>query len=78
MDAKEKEKMLNLFSDPDYGNSHDFSIRRKEGNTSFSEVALDEFRQTLFMYIGGRIMAYWQKTGKAPNELNVHIDVDVK
>ena len=75
----EREKMLNAFADPDGADTMEFAISRPQNDgKSFSQEVLDDFRDSVFLFIGGRICAFHTKEDKPARKLKVKIEVTVE
>jgi len=75
----DREKMLNAFADPEGSDTIVLSVERKEDDgKSFSEDALDDFRDSLFLFVGGRICAFHDRANLPARKLKVKIEVTVE
>jgi hypothetical protein len=78
MDRKERERLLNMFADKQCSDEQTFTLARAEKDgLTFTESALEEFKEVVFMFIGGRIWAFMDRTGKPAQKLKVTIKVEV-
>lgn len=76
---QQREKMLNGFADPEGSDSIELNIARSQDDgKSFSNEALDDFRDSLFLFVGGRICAFHTKEDKPARHLKVKIEVTVE
>lgn len=79
MNQAKREEMLNAFADPDGSDTMEFSISRpQDDGKSFSPEVLDEFRDKVFLFIGGRICAFHTREDKPARKLKVKIEVTVE
>lgn len=75
---KERDKMLNSFADPEGSDSMEFKISRNQGdNLTFSPDVLQQFKEDVFLFIGGRICAFQDRTNKPAQKIRVNISVEV-
>lgn len=74
----ERQKLFNSFADPQGSDSHAFSLSRKQDDgLTFSQDSIDQFKEMINLFIGGRIAAFMDRTGKAARGLVVTVDVKV-
>lgn len=52
-----------------------FSIERKDDGRTFSREALEDMRGNLFLFLGARIVKFWETTGKPAHKLNAIVSV---
>lgn len=57
-----------------------FVIERsnKEDDRTFSQEALQDMRDNLFLFLGARIVAYWENTGKPAKKISAHVTVTLE
>jgi len=51
-----------------------FSVYRRHVSEemTFSAEALQQMNGQMFMWLGGRLMAYWKRTGKPPQSMSIY------
>ena len=83
MIPEQREQLFEQFRAMDT-NTHAFDIERtperarEQPDRTFSEEAFASFVEMTELFIGGRVMAHWDKTGKAPHKAKVIITVVVE
>jgi hypothetical protein len=78
MTLREEKELLNRFSEKEVPDSINFAIikEREEPGKVFSQKALERFLHTIRLFIGGRIMAEFDKTQKCPEVTVVNIRIE--
>lgn len=78
MTLKEEKDILHKFSDGEFLDSFNLAIIKNhdEPGKLFSRNALEKFLHTLRLYVGGRILGQFDKTGKSPEVTYVHIHIE--
>lgn len=78
MTLKEEKDAFAKFSEKEVSDSINFAIikQRDEPSRLFSQKALERFLHIIRLFIGGRIMANFDKTKKSPEVVVVHITVE--
>jgi len=76
---RDRAELLARFSDETFPDTQIFSIERTElaTGTTFSAAALEKYHDLIKLYIGGRILARWQRTKEAPTIIKVEIKIAV-
>lgn len=75
---KEEKATLDKYADPEFVDTVSFTLARKnvEPGRLFSRGALEKFLHNLRLFVGGRILGNYNKTGKPSEVLVVHIQIE--
>lgn len=78
MTTREEKTYLNKFEEPDFQDEIAFllSKERHEPGMLFSRDALEKFLHIIRLYVGGRIIGNFNKTGREPEVLRVTLTVE--
>jgi len=74
--------MMQAFADPEGADTANFTIQRplekvKDGLT-FSQDVVEQLKDDVFLFIGGRICAFQDGTGKPAQKVTVKVIVEVE
>jgi hypothetical protein len=79
MKSSDRNKALNKFADPNIPDETELSIiKTGDDDTTFSQQSLEDFKEMLVLFVGGRLMAHWTKTGDPPKKVTVHLKVKIE
>ena len=78
MKPSEERSILNRFSQPDFNDEFHLAIikQKEEPGKLFSRKSLEKFLHMLRLYVGGRILGNFEKTGKSPEVVYISIKVE--
>lgn len=78
MTLAEQKQFLDKFSEQDYPDEIHLAIIKKneEPGKLFSRKSFDKFLHTLRLFVGGRLMGWFDKTQASPEVMQVHIRIE--
>jgi hypothetical protein len=78
MTLSEQRQFLDKFSDQDFLDEFYLAIvkNKEEQGRLFSKKSFEKFLHTLRLFVGGRLMAWFDKTQQSPEVMQVYIRVE--
>lgn len=78
MSPADRKAFLNKFSEVDCLDEVNLAIikQKEEPGKLFSKKSFERFLHTLRLFVGGRLMGYFEKTAKCPEVMAVHIKIE--